>query len=175
MFVYYPCSLKRIGGKDTLGFVSVFWFDNSIVSRDIILFLNILNTLQGLLNVKARNYEEPLLFAISENGNEAQLYGLVMKLFGWQPWGFGRVSTFWYSLLFLLYTLLPNIAKARSISSEDVVVRTNLGAIRGIEQHFDDTRLRVFLGVPYAKKPTGIRRFTKPVHVGEQILSIQGV
>lgn len=52
--------------------------------------------------------------------------------------------------------------ESRAIPAEDVVVRTNLGAIRGFEQYFDDTRLRVFLGVPFAKKPTGIRRFMKP-------------
>lgn len=65
--------------------------------------------------------------------------------------------------VFCKLTLLFAAVRARTIPQEDVVVRTGLGAIRGFEQQFEDTRLRVFLGVPYAKKPTGIRRFTKPV------------
>lgn len=79
--------------------------------------------------------------------------------------GFRRAADVWRSLLnvFFKLALLFASVTARSIPSDDVVVRTGLGAIRGFEQYFDDTRLRVFLGVPYAKKPSGIRRFTKPV------------
>ncbi|KAI6182087.1 Carboxylic ester hydrolase [Aphelenchoides bicaudatus] len=68
--------------------------------------------------------------------------------------------------VFCKLTLLFAAVRARTIPQEDVVVRTGLGAIRGFEQQFEDTRLRVFLGVPYAKKPTGIRRFTKPEMIG---------
>jgi hypothetical protein len=77
----------------------------------------------------------------------------------------GTAAVWWRSQfnVFLKLALLFVTVRARSIPSDDVVVRTGLGAIRGFEQNFDNTRLRVFLGVPYAKKPSGIRRFTEPV------------
>lgn len=67
------------------------------------------------------------------------------------------------SLTLLLVYISLSCVEGRAVPADDVLVRTGLGAIRGSEQYFDDVRLRTFLGVPYAKKPTGIHRFTKPV------------
>lgn len=72
------------------------------------------------------------------------------------------LNFFIYELI-VLFTYISLFVESRSIPADDIVVRTGLGAIRGFEQHFDNTRLRVFYGVPYAKKPTGVRRFSKPV------------
>jgi len=45
---------------------------------------------------------------------------------------------------------------------EEVVVSTSLGAIRGVKQAYDGHVVRAFLGVPYARKPAGRRRFGQP-------------
>jgi hypothetical protein len=66
------------------------------------------------------------------------------------------------SLQIIFLTLISTVNARAIASSDDIVVRTSLGAIRGVEQHHDGVRVRAFLGVPFAKKPTGIRRFTKP-------------
>ncbi|CAI5439902.1 unnamed protein product [Caenorhabditis angaria] len=67
-----------------------------------------------------------------------------------------------FSILILLVVLLfaPK-SEARSLSSRgnSNVVRTSLGAIRGVGEEFQKTKVTAYLGVPFAKPPVGERRF----------------
>jgi len=53
-------------------------------------------------------------------------------------------------------------AHRQHMHHEDVVVKTSLGVLRGVKQSYAGHVVRAFLGVPYALKPTGARRFAKP-------------
>ncbi|RCN28061.1 hypothetical protein ANCCAN_26201 [Ancylostoma caninum] len=70
-------------------------------------------------------------------------------------------------ILAVLRAALPVIrfADARAVLSDDHVVHTALGTIRGVPQQFGNERVSAFLGVPYARPPVGIRRFAKPEKV----------
>ncbi|KAI6222188.1 Carboxylic ester hydrolase [Aphelenchoides besseyi] len=75
-----------------------------------------------------------------------------------------RIIHFYHMLLFFLFLtfgLTIRWVEARAAITDDVVVKTALGAIRGLEQHYDGVRIRAYLGVPYAKKPTGMKRFAR--------------
>ena len=72
-----------------------------------------------------------------------------------------------YFSFFQILLFLGNLitwAHFRSIPlfRDEAVVHTKLGVLRGVEQRFDNIRIHAYLGVPYAKKPTGSRRFGKP-------------
>ncbi|KAL6732238.1 hypothetical protein Aduo_003018 [Ancylostoma duodenale] len=70
-------------------------------------------------------------------------------------------------ILAVLRAALPaiRIVDARAVLSDDHVVHTALGTIRGVPQQFENERVSAFLGVPYARPPVGIRRFAKPEKV----------
>ncbi|KAK6043452.1 hypothetical protein COOONC_19043 [Cooperia oncophora] len=62
----------------------------------------------------------------------------------------------------LTLALLPGTVDARAILNDDHVVHTALGSIRGVPQNFQGERVSAFLGVPYARPPVGVRRFSRP-------------
>ncbi|CAD5209443.1 unnamed protein product [Bursaphelenchus xylophilus] len=61
---------------------------------------------------------------------------------------------------------LPRSLSRNVHHGDHLAVRTSLGVLRGVEQTYNGRRIRAFLGVPYAKKPTGSRRFSLPEMVG---------
>lgn len=56
---------------------------------------------------------------------------------------------------------LSNIIQAR-VGEADPLVKLGQGTFRGIRQRIDGVDLELFLGVPFAKPPTGSRRFAAP-------------
>ncbi|KAH7730129.1 acetylcholinesterase [Aphelenchoides avenae] len=65
-------------------------------------------------------------------------------------------------LLTILFLSCTTQVHTRAVYNDDAIVYTPLGAIRGIEESFNDVKIRAFLGVPYAKVPTGNKRFALP-------------
>ena len=73
-------------------------------------------------------------------------------------------------MLFLVFLCLSiTIVEASSDNLhgaiDTYIVQTDLGNIRGFSKLVLGRKLYIFSGIPYAKPPTGRRRFRKPVPV----------
>lgn len=67
-------------------------------------------------------------------------------------------------LIPLCFTLLAYLTNAETLKSEPIV-KLRQGTLDGFRFKYPDESGRaanIFLGVPYAKPPVGIRRFEKP-------------
>ena len=77
-----------------------------------------------------------------------------------------RAPPFVLGAVAFVFAYFASVVAARSIRTDDVLVHTNLGLIRGFEQHTDGVRVRTFFGIPFAKAPIGTRRFARPEPIG---------
>lgn len=64
---------------------------------------------------------------------------------------------------FIFLTIYVFAAGAVIVRGADHVVKTTLGDVRGTPIRIDNTEIVGFLGLPYARPPTGELRFRKPV------------
>ncbi|CAN7948067.1 unnamed protein product, partial [Ixodes pacificus] len=64
---------------------------------------------------------------------------------------------------FIFVTIYVFTAGAVIVHGADHVVKTTLGDVRGTPIRIDNTEIVGFLGLPYARPPTGELRFRKPV------------
>ncbi|CAD5206550.1 unnamed protein product [Bursaphelenchus okinawaensis] len=69
-------------------------------------------------------------------------------------------------LVAVVVWLLPPLSARNPRQNDHLIVQTALGTLKGVGQSFNGQNVRAFLGVPYAKKPTGSRRFALPEMVG---------
>lgn len=64
---------------------------------------------------------------------------------------------------FCLFVYYPSIhGRSPPIALTDVLIQTTLGKILGFRQKFGGKSVLTFMGVPYAKRPTGSSRFGLP-------------
>ncbi|CAK5085211.1 unnamed protein product [Meloidogyne enterolobii] len=71
--------------------------------------------------------------------------------------------TFLFCCFFCLIVYCSSVhGRSPPVALTDVLIQTTLGKIIGFKQKFDGKSVHTFLGVPYAKRPTGSGRFGLP-------------
>nr|ANH21150.1 acetylcholinesterase 2a [Meloidogyne incognita] len=71
--------------------------------------------------------------------------------------------TFLFCCFFCLIVNCSSVhGRSSPVALTDVLIQTTLGKILGFKQKFDGKSVHTFLGVPYAKRPTGSGRFGLP-------------
>ncbi|CAK5121033.1 unnamed protein product [Meloidogyne enterolobii] len=71
--------------------------------------------------------------------------------------------TFLFCCFFCLIVYCSSVhGRSSPVALTDVLIQTTLGKIIGFKQKFDGKSVHTFLGVPYAKRPTGSGRFGLP-------------
>ncbi len=68
-----------------------------------------------------------------------------------------------------IYILLLNIAIifVNNVKSDDTLIHTTSGSVRGISIEVFNKSVEQYLGIPYAEPPLGSLRFAKPVPIGK--------